>query len=161
MIPFTETIFLWQSMLIAVVLIVVSAVIAVWSAPSDAGAVTARDLGVDLTRRHDDLPPRQQPGEWLEHAPLLTILLTAIAFGWLVQEFARQSPIVAISNLNTYNLLFLMLGLLLHWRPKRFLNAVARSVPATTGVLIQFPFYAAISTSSPRPRTRPAPRSRT
>jgi short-chain fatty acids transporter len=63
-----------------------------------------------------------------------------------VQEFARQSPIVAISNLNTYNLLFLMLGLLLHWRPKRFLNAVARSVPATTGVLIQFPFYAAIST---------------
>jgi short-chain fatty acids transporter len=145
-IPFTETIFLWQSMLIAVVLIVVSAVIAVWSAPSDAGAVTARDLGVDLTRRQDDLPPRRQPGEWLEHAPLLTILLTAIAFGWLVQEFARQSPIVAISNLNTYNLLFLMLGLLLHWRPKRFLNAVARSVPATTGVLIQFPFYAAIST---------------
>jgi short-chain fatty acids transporter len=145
-IPFTETIFLWQSMLIAVVLVVVSAVIAVWSAPSDAGAVTARDLGVDLTRRPDDLPPRRQPGEWLEHAPLLTILLTAIAFGWLVQEFARQSPIVAISNLNTYNLLFLMLGLLLHWRPKRFLNAVARSVPATTGVLIQFPFYAAIST---------------
>ena len=126
-------------------LIVISAVIAVWSAPSDAGAVTARDLGVDLTQRQDDLPPRQQPGEWLEHAPLLTILLTALALGWLVQEFARQSAIVAISNLNTYNFLFLMLGLLLHWRPKRFLNAVARSVPATTGVLIQFPFYAAIS----------------
>ena len=103
-------------------LIVVSAVIAVWSAPSDAGAVTARDLGVDLTQRQDDLPPRRQPGEWLEHAPLLTILLTAIAFGWLVQEFTRQSAIVAISNLNTYNLLFLMLGLLLHWRPKRFLD---------------------------------------
>ncbi|MFL5338242.1 MAG: TIGR00366 family protein, partial [Geminicoccaceae bacterium] len=103
-IPFTETIFLWQSMLIAAVLIVVSAVIAVWSAPSDAGAVTARDLGVDLTRRQDDLPSRRQPGEWLEHAPLLTILLTAIAFGWLVQEFTRQSTIVAISNLNTYNL---------------------------------------------------------
>ena len=34
-IPFTETIFLWQSMLIAVVLIVVSVVIAVWSAPSE------------------------------------------------------------------------------------------------------------------------------
>src|SRR5215208_6270103 len=52
-IPFTETIFLWQSMVIAVVLIVVSEVIAVWSAPSDAGVVTARDLGVDLTQRPD------------------------------------------------------------------------------------------------------------
>ena len=33
-IPFTETIFLWQSMVMALVLIVVSAVIAIWSAPS-------------------------------------------------------------------------------------------------------------------------------
>ena len=144
-IPFTETIFLWQSMLIALVLIVLSAVIAIWSAPSDAGAVTARDLEVDLTRREEDLPPRRQPGEWLEHAPLLTVLLAVLALGWLLQEFGRQSAIVAISNLNTYNFLFLMAGLLLHWRPKRFLNAVAKSVPATTGVLIQFPFYAAIS----------------
>ncbi len=146
-IPFAETIFLWQSMLIALVLIVVSAAVAVWSAPSDAGAVTAHDLGVDLAQRQedDDLPPRRQPGEWLEHAPLLTVLLAALAAGWLVQEFTRQSAIVAISNLNTYNFLFLMLGLLLHWRPKRFLNAVAKSVPATTGVLIQFPFYAAIT----------------
>ena len=144
-IPFTETIFLWQSMVVALVLVVISTVIAVWSAPSGGNAVTAQDLDVDLALREDKLPPRQQPGEWLEHSPVLTILLVALAIGWLVQEFARQSAIVAISNLNTYNFLFLMLGLLLHWQPKRFLNAVARSVPATTGVLIQFPFYAAIS----------------
>ena len=100
-IPFTETIFLWQSMVIALVLIVVSAVIAIWSAPSDAGAVTARDLDVDLTQRQEDLAPRQQPGEWLEHAPLLTILLAGLALGWLVQEFTRQSAIVgaAVSQL--------------------------------------------------------------
>lgn len=144
-IPFTETIFLWQSMVLALVLIVISTVIAIWSAPSAGSAVTARDLDVDLTQRQEDLPPRQQPGEWLEHSPVLTVLLVVLAIGWLIQEFTRQSAIVAISNLNTYNFLFLMLGLLLHWRPKRFLNAVAKSVPATTGVLIQFPFYAAIS----------------
>ena len=56
-------------------------------------------------------------------------------------------------DLNTYNFLFLMLGLLLHWRPKRFLVAVAKSVPATAGVLIQFPFYGAIARCSPRRRT--------
>ncbi|HJO67806.1 MAG TPA: TIGR00366 family protein [Sphingomonas sanguinis] len=52
---------------------------------------------------------------------------------------------VAISNLNTYNFLFLMAGLVLHWRPKRFLIALARAVPATAGILIQYPFYAAIA----------------
>jgi short-chain fatty acids transporter len=29
--------------------------------------------------------------------------------------------------------------MLLHWRPRSFLNAVAKAVPATSGVLIQFP----------------------
>ena len=52
---------------------------------------------------------------------------------------------IAISSLNTYNFIFIMLGLLLHWRPKRFLAAVAKAVPATGGVLIQFPFYGAIA----------------
>jgi short-chain fatty acids transporter len=39
-----------------------------------------------------------------------------------------------------------MLGALLHWRPRNFLDAVAKAVPATTGVLIQFPLYGGIAT---------------
>ena len=144
-IPFSQTIFLWQSMLIAAILIVVSTVIAVASAPGRDSAVTAQDMGIDPAREDDALPPRTQPGEWLEHAPLLTVLIGLLAAGWLVQEFARQSWMIAISNLNTYNFLFLMAGLVLHWRPKRFLNALARSVPSTAGILIQYPFYAAIA----------------
>ena len=144
-IPFSQTIFLWQSMLIAAILVVVSTVIAVASAPGRDSAVTAQDMGIDPAREDDALPPRTQPGEWLEHAPLLTVLIGLLAAGWLVQEFARQPWMIAISNLNTYNFLFLMAGLVLHWRPKRFLNALARSVPATAGILIQYPFYAAIA----------------
>jgi short-chain fatty acids transporter len=63
----------------------------------------------------------------------------------LIYEFATKNPMIAISSLNTYNFLFIMLGLLLHWRPKRFLIAVTKAVPATAGVLIQFPFYGAIA----------------
>ncbi|MEH3041470.1 MAG: TIGR00366 family protein [Sphingomonas paucimobilis] len=144
-IPFSQTIFLWQSMLIAAILIVVSTVIAIASAPGRDSAVTAQDMGIDPACEDDALPPRTQPGEWLEHAPLLTVLIGLLAAGWLVQEFARQPWMIAISNLNTYNFLFLMAGLVLHWRPKRFLNALARSVPATAGILIQYPFYAAIA----------------
>ena len=42
-------------------------------------------------------------------------------------------------NLNAYYLIFIAAGLL-HWRPIRFLRAVAESIPATCGVLLQFPF---------------------
>ena len=50
-----------------------------------------------------------------------------------------------------------MLGLLLCWRPRVFLDAAARGVPSVTGVLIQFPFYggiAAIITSARAPTVR-------
>jgi short-chain fatty acids transporter len=145
-IPFSETIFLWQSLAITAALLVVSWLVAVWSAPGPATAKTAEDMGVDLAQEADEYVDRRtQPGEWLEHSPLLSVLVALLAAGWLWHEFARQHWMVAISNLNTYNFAFIMLGLLLHWRPKRFLTAVAKSVPTTGGVLIQFPFYGAIA----------------
>ncbi len=145
-IPFTETIFMWQSLVIIVVLLAISIIIAVWSAPGPSTAITAETMGIEISREDEiKLPPPQKPGDWLEYSPLLTILLALLAAGWLFYEFSRQSGIAAISNLNTYNFLFVMAGLLLHWRPKRFLAAVAKSVPATAGVLIQFPLYGAIA----------------
>ena len=46
-IPFTETIFLWQSFVITAVLLVISVVIAVWSARGPDTAVTAETMGID------------------------------------------------------------------------------------------------------------------
>src|SRR3546814_759591 len=91
------------------------------------------------------LPRSTRRGEGLEYSPLLTVLLALLAFGWLFGECASKPAVTAIANLDTYNLLFLSLGLLLHWRPRSFLDAVARAVPATTGVLIQFPLYGGIA----------------
>lgn len=146
-IPFAETIFLWQSMVIAAVLIVVSTVLAALSAPSRETAVTAQMMNVDTEpTQAAGLHQRERPGEWLEYSPLLTVIVVALGGWWIVQEFAAKNAILAISNLNTYNLLFLMLGMLLHWRPRSFLNAVNKAVPATAGVLIQFPLYGSIST---------------
>jgi len=146
-IPFSDTIFLWQSMAMAGVLIVVSTAIALWSAPGDKSAVTARDLGIDLAETVSAPPAhdKRRPGEWLEQSPLITLLVCALGFAWLFQEFTAKDPIVAISNLNTYNLLFLMLGMLLHWRPRSFLDAAYRSVPATASVIIQFPLYGSVA----------------
>ena len=143
-IPFSETIFLWQSLLLTAVLIVVSVSIA-WATAPAAAARTAQQLGVNLEESTYRLPPRSRPGDWLEYSPLPNLLLVLLGGGWLWREFAAKGPALAISSLNTYNLIFLMLGLLLQWRPRRFLDAVGRSVPGVAGVLLLFPVYGGIA----------------
>ena len=133
-------------MVITAVLLVISVIIAMSSAPGPATAVTAEAMGIEVSSEDAvKVAPPTKPGEWLEHSPILTILLVLLAAGWIAYEFTRQDAVIAISNLNTYNFIFIMAGLLLHWRPKRFLAAVGKAVPATAGVLIQFPLYGAIA----------------
>jgi short-chain fatty acids transporter len=144
-IPLKQTLFLWQSLVTALVLVVVSVVLAYASAPSAENAKTAEDFGIEYESAERKLEPRTRPGEWLEYSPLLTVLVAAILL-WYLFDFFRKSPQGALAalDLNTYNLLFIVIGLLLHWRPKSFVKAVVECVPATGGVLIQFPFYAVI-----------------
>lgn len=144
-IPFTETLFLWQSGVLLAALVVVSLIVAYATAPGPQSARDAAACGIDPSFSLPKLPDRTRPGEWLEYSPVLTILLALLAGGWLFHEFSTKPAISAISGLNTYNFLFLMLGVLLHWRPRSFLNAVASAVPTTTGVMIQFPLYGSIA----------------
>ena len=145
LIPLTQTLFLWQSLVTAAVLIIISVAVAYFSAPSAENARTADDFGVPYRPIDMSLEPMSKPGEWLEYSPLLTILVVLL-LGWYLVDVFRSSPQGALAalDLNTYNLIFITVGLLLHWRPKRFLQAVAHAVPATGGVLIQFPFYAVV-----------------
>lgn len=89
----------------SVALVSVSVVIAVWSAPGPDTALTAEAMNIKVERDvTDDLPPPQQPGEWLEYSPLLTILIVLLAAGWLIPEFATKETMIAISSLNTLQL---------------------------------------------------------
>ena len=145
-IPFTETIFLWQSIALTVILIMVTLVIVWFTAPLNENAQTARSMQVVLeTPTIETTAKTVRPGEWLEHSPLLNVLVAALGAVWLFQEFASKGAALAISSLNTYNFLFVMLSLLLCWRPRIFIDATARSVGGVSGVLIQFPFYGGIA----------------
>jgi len=145
LIPLTQTLFLWQSIATTLVLIVLSVLVSYFSTPSPESAKTAESFGIQYPPVYSSLEPRSRPGEWLEYSPVLNLLVAALLVWYLVDVF-RTSPQGALAalDLNTYNLLFITAGLLLHWRPKRFLRAVAECIPATGGVIIQFPFYAVI-----------------
>ena len=145
LIPLTQTLIIWPNFWTIIILILASIIIAYFSAPKPERAKTAEDFGLKFDTIDMALEPRQKPGEWLEYSPVLIIVVGGLLVWYLIDLFQKSptGPLAAL-DLNNYNLIFITVGMLLHWRPKRFLKAVAQSVPATGGVLIQFPFYAVI-----------------
>lgn len=146
-IPLTETIFRWQSLVcVGVEITVVSLVL--WAIAPSRGR-SAADLGIDLGA--EELPVQPPPktfGERLEHSPVLLLPVTVIGFAYLFHSISERATTVADAlnafDFNTINLLFLMLGALLHWTPSSLMRAVKDGTPAVSGVLLQFPFYAGI-----------------
>jgi short-chain fatty acids transporter len=142
-IPLSQTLGLWQGMVIAVVLIVVSMLISFYSHPTLAQARDIEAMGVKYEPVAVPVSKLEKPGEWLDYSPLLTILISFFGIVYLAQEVADKGPSV-ILELNHYIFAFLIAGLLLHWRPRFFIHAVTSAVPSVAGVLIQYPLYGAI-----------------
>ena len=140
-IPLAQTLGLWQSMLIAVVLGVISYAICYYSAPEAGQARGMADLGVVYQPTTVSIGKAETPGEWLEYSPLLTIFISACGLTYLAREIADKGPSVLL-DLNHFVFAFLIAGLLLHWRPRSFGQAISAGVPSVAGVLIQYPLYA-------------------
>jgi short-chain fatty acids transporter len=142
-IPLRQTIFLPQNLALAAILIVVSVLVAYFSAPRGSAIRNAASMNV----RFDAAPPvdarATTPAERVETSPILVLLVVALLLLYLFTQIAKKGALSAL-DLNNFNLFFIALGLLLHWTPRSVLRAVSDSVPATAGVLIQFPFYAGI-----------------
>ena len=142
-IPLTQTIFMWQSLLMAAILIALSVAVAYFSCPSPEKAKTAEDMGITFEPLEVTAEAPKTPADRLESSPVLSVIIAILMIAYIIFLFA-QKGVMAATDLNTFNFIFLTAGLLLHWRPGAFLKAVGKSVPATAGVLIQFPFYAGI-----------------
>ncbi|HET9362253.1 MAG TPA: TIGR00366 family protein, partial [Vicinamibacterales bacterium] len=142
-IPLGQTLGLWQSLLIAALLIIVSMAVSYYSAPGDADARGMKDMGVEYTAATQERSARETPGEWLEYSPVLTIAICTFGFLYMAREVAGNGPAI-ILDLNHYVFLFLIVGLLLHWRPRSFVQAITAAVVPVGGVLIQYPLYAGI-----------------
>src|SRR5258707_7509052 len=148
-IPFRHTIFLWQSLVSVVVEIAVVTLVMWLATPPPHKARTAKDLGINLEPRMSEpgtLEPRDLPfGQRLEHSRVLTWCVAALGFTYLARYFrAAGDPLNALT-LNSLNLIFLLLGFLLHGTPARLMPAVQNATPAVWGVILQVPFYAGIA----------------
>ena len=81
-IPFRDTIFLWQSLVSVAIEIIIVTLVRWLATPPARRARTAADLGIDLTEHQPSSTPSGPvpPGAWLEHSAVLPLLV--VAMGW-------------------------------------------------------------------------------
>jgi short-chain fatty acids transporter len=142
-IPLSETVLLWQNLTFAAILIAVSVAVAYYSCPRPEEARTAREMGIRFDPPAVEAKDPGTPAEKIGDSPFWGVTVGLLMLAYLI-SVSREKGLISALDLNNFNLAFLGAGLLLHGRPRSFLSAVARAVPATSGVLIQFPFYAGI-----------------
>lgn len=80
------------------------------------------------------------PSEWIENARIVTISLAALGGFYTVMYFESGGGL----NLNTMNMIFLVLGLALADSPRHYLNLLGNAGRVIAPFLIQYPLYAGI-----------------
>lgn len=86
-----------------------------------------------------------QPQDRLEQLENSALVVWALAFpllAALVLKLSREG--FGTLDIDTVNLALWVLALLLHGRPKPFLDACASGIRSCTGIVLQFPLYAGI-----------------
>jgi len=95
------------------------------------------------TEAEPDQPSDTETGALNRALSIASVWVVAVpALLWLAWQ-TQQRGFEAVS-LNSVNLLFLSLGLLLHGSANSYGNAVTRAAGACGGIIVQFPLYAGI-----------------
>ncbi|TKZ36304.1 short-chain fatty acid transporter [Brachyspira catarrhinii] len=85
---------------------------------------------------------KMTPAEKLENSCFVNYILAILGFAYIVYYFASSGKFDL--NLNIVNLIFLMLGVLLHRTPRSLIDAFGEASKGASGIILQFPLYAGI-----------------
>lgn len=140
-IPTSQTIFSSLNLIISAVIILTLPLINRAMHPEAANTVTV-DINLLVDDEIDSVDEANDtPSDKIENSRLISILVFAISFTFIVRHFINNGFDL---NLNIVNLIFLTFGILLHQTPKRFIHAFGEATKGASGILLQFPFYAGI-----------------
>ncbi len=104
---------------------------------------TPEQLDAILPAPPAEPPPARTPGARVDAFPGWLWLAAALIAYPLGHAIATQGFGTAWT-INSYNMAFLVVALLLHRRPLTFLRACRQGVDAAWGIILQFPFYSGI-----------------
>ncbi len=142
LIPLGETIFApWNQITIWIIIIVLVFVMAaIHPKPEDVVTIDPAKL-VDNERVYEK---PNTPATKMEQSRILTWIIGIAGIIYIVYHFIQVGGVLNGLDLNTVNFIFLIVGMLLHGTPIRYVHAVGDAAAGTAGVMLQFPFYAGI-----------------
>jgi short-chain fatty acids transporter len=140
--PLRETVFAAFNLIPIAALLILLPVIFRFTEPAEENSVIA-----DPDRlRLEDEPKRpaesgRSLGRWLDHAWILNVLLIAGGVFGLIGHWKQVGFSI---DLNSVILIFLLLGLLFHWRPLQYVEAIKKAARVTGPLILQYPLYGGI-----------------
>lgn len=142
-IPLTHTIFTSYNLFITLALLIVLPIMTkmMMPKPHEVVAIDPKLLEEDAAAVAYEMPAERTFAVKLENSKIITYLIVALGFGYLIYFFGTKGFKV---DVNMVNLIFFIAGLLLHGTPASYMHAVSNAARGTAGILIQFPFYAGI-----------------
>ncbi|TVQ34360.1 MAG: short-chain fatty acid transporter [Geminicoccaceae bacterium] len=140
-IPTDQTIFASFNLILVAALFVVIPLLNVLMVGKGGAPVHVDPAKLRESEALPDAGSTHRPADRLETSRALSLIVGFAGLAYLANYFLAQGGTL---NLNIVNFLFLMLGILLHGTPRRFLAAVTEAVKGAAGIIVQFPFYAGI-----------------
>lgn len=138
-----DTLFTPMNLFITLSLVIVLPILTAKMLPkeSERKSIDPGLLKEDLITVQRILPKNAPLADRLEESRILAAIISLAGITYLIFYFMAKGFKI---DINTVNLLFMALGLLLHKTPMAYVRAITMATKSTAGILIQFPFYAGI-----------------
>lgn len=140
-IPTSETIFASWNLIPVLILLVTLPILTKAMMPEEDKVIT---INPDLLKEETAAvleKSNMTPAEKMENSSLLSIIVGIMGLSYLAWYFGTKGFAL---NLDIVNFIFLIVAILFHGTPKKFLIALAEAAKGTGGIILQFPFYAGI-----------------
>ncbi|PAF49941.1 short-chain fatty acid transporter [Helicobacter sp. 12S02232-10] len=142
-IPLSQTIFTSYNAFVLIGLIVVMPIATYYMLPKN-------PIPIDPKLLQEKVPYQEisknltnpTPAQKLESSRILSLFVVLIGIIYLGVYIYENGFNFTI---NTINLIFIILGFVLHKTPMAYMNAVTKATASCAGIIIQFPFYASIA----------------
>lgn len=143
LVPIKDTLFTSMNLFITLSLVIVLPILTAKMLPkeSERKSIDPELLKEDLITVQRILPKNAPLADRLEESRILAAIISLAGITYLIFYFIAKGFKI---DINTVNLLFMALGLLLHKTPMAYARAITMATKSTAGILIQFPFYAGI-----------------
>lgn len=141
LIPITDTIFSPANLIMCAAVILTLPILNSMMHPDPDKTITVDPKLLEEEDIDDIEVKNVTPADKLENSVFITGFIVVTGIIYLVRYFMEKGFDL---NLNIVNFIFLIVGMLCHKTPIRYVKAIGEAVKGSGGILLQFPFYAGI-----------------